>query len=128
MAKAIETNRGGGSFNNHGKVASPQGPCSHEIPASGRATTGGEDGGEPKGKVGAHQQTPGSIITVKSYDGLQPGPGTMPAGENRLSTPMDRNANGTSIGAHGEASGTGPSGGGKISSPWGSGPFGDSAG
>lgn len=125
---AIETNRGGGNFNNHGKVASPQGPCNYDIPASGAATTGGDTGGEPKGKVGAHKQTPGTTVTVKTYDGLQPGPGTMPSGEQRLATPMDASLNGTSIGAPGNSSGTGPSGGGKISSPWGSGPFGDSAG
>jgi hypothetical protein len=128
MAQGYEKNWGDGTFQNHGKIASPQGPCGHELPSNGASTNGGTDGGEPKGKVGAYKQTPGTVITMKTYDGTQPSPGTMPSGEQKLATPMDASLNGTSIGTPGNASGTGATGKGKISTPWGSGPFGESAG
>lgn len=125
MAKGIDLERGGGDFTKHGQIASPLQPCGYEIPSRGASSQAGAVyGGESKGKVGAHMQTPGTKVQMESYSGQAPSPGTMPAGERRLATPMDATLLGINTGTPGNASGTGAQGSGKISSPW-SGPFGD---
>lgn len=123
----MDENKGGGTYIKHGQLASPQGPCGYEVPARG-AGTQNEGGINSQGTIGQYRETPNSSVEMAGrVTGNLPTQGKLPAGEQRLSTPMDASQNGTSIGATGQASGTGPTGAGKISSPW-AGPFGDVAG
>lgn len=101
----------------HGPFAGPWGACPYTITPNGGAS---EKGGEPKAPFGSHKETPNDLMGV-SRDSMSAVPGI----QGGISTPMDTSKS-EMPGVTG-SSGTGPTGGGKISSPW-SGPWGDSVG
>lgn len=108
----------------HGKIGSPQEPCGYEITPNGG---GSQKGGEPNGPFGSHKETPNEMMGVArdSMSGApQQGFGNLGSGGG-ISTPMDTST--AMPGLSGQSSGTGPTGGAKISSPW-AGPFGESVG
>lgn len=99
-----------GCGNMIGSIASPQA----SVASPGNA--GGVQGGEPDGPFGQYKQS-GNTLPIQTRDKLTANPNS----GGRFQTPMDGT---TSIGATGQASGTGAAGKGKISSPMGS-PFGE---
>jgi hypothetical protein len=115
---------GGGLGNKIGEIGSPLNNPPYSIEPSGG---GGQKGGEPNGPFGQYTQSnsPLPITTRDSLGGApQQGFGNVGSGGG-IQTPMD-NPSAAMPGVTG-SSGTGPTGGGKISSPF-SGPWGDSVG
>lgn len=115
---------GGGLGTMHGQIGSPQDPCPYDITAAGGK---GQKGGEPDGPFGQYMQSP-SPLPITTRDSLagapQQGFGNVGSGGG-IDTPMDTST--FMPGVSGKSSGTGPSGGAKISSPFNS-PWGDSVG
>jgi hypothetical protein len=116
---------GGGTGNMHGQIASPLQLCKHDITANSGS---GQKGGEPNGPFGSYSQSssPLPITTRDSLPGApQQGFGNLGGAQARVVTPMDTAP--TLPGVTGQSSGTGSTGGGKISSPFSS-PWGESVG
>lgn len=122
---AYGTGPGGGLGNMHGQIGSPQEPCPYEITPGGG---GGQKGGERSGPFGSYTQS-SSPLPVTTRDSLagapQQGFANLGGSQGRVSTPMDTAP--TIPGVEGQSSGSGPTGGGKISSPFSS-PWKDSVG
>lgn len=108
---------GGGLGTKHGEIGSPLEPCPYTVdPGSGPS----QKGGEPQGPFGAHKQSP-SILPIVGRDGM----GANVGAGGRIDSPMDNPA--SALPGVTGASGTGPTGAGKISSPFSS-PWKESAG
>lgn len=124
----VDNNDKSGYGNKHGSIASPQGPCGYEVQAGSGPS---QKGGEPSGSFGQHMQTPGTALPIVGRDGMQGAPqggfGEVGRGGG-ISTPMDTST--SAMPGVSSSSGTGPTtgGGAKISTPWGTGPFGEMAG
>jgi len=116
---------GGGTGNMHGKIASPLQVCPYDVTAGGGKSM---KGGEPSGPFGQYLQSP-SDLPIVGRDGMeaniQEGFGNVGGSVGNIQTPMD-NPTSALPGVTG-SDGTGPTGGGKISSPFSS-PWGDSVG
>lgn len=108
---------GGGLGNMHGQIGSPQDPCPYDITPNGGKS---DKGGEPSGPFGAHKETANQMMGV-DRDSMS----ATPTIQGGISTPMDTST--ASMPGVSGSSGTGPTGGAKISSPFSS-PWGDSVG
>jgi hypothetical protein len=125
MEYAYGAGPGGGRGTKHGGIASPQGPCPYEITPGGG---NGQQGGEPDGPFGSHKQSssPLPITTRDSLAGApQQGFANLGGAQSRVKTPMDTAP--TIPGVTGQSSGSGPTGAGKISTPFTS-PWGETVG
>lgn len=99
---------GGGLGTKHGPIASPaEGTKWSVSPNSG----GGAKGGEPQGPFGQHKQT-SSILPIIGRDSL----GENLGASGEIVTPMS--TSGAAMPGVSGSDGTGPTGEGKISSPW----------
>lgn len=126
MEYAYGAGPGGGLGNDHGAgIKGPLEKCPYEITPGGGPS---QKGGEPNGRFGQYKQS-NSVLPIATRDGLagapQEGFANLGGSQGRISTPMD-NSSAAMPGVSG-SSGTGPTGGGKISGPFSS-PWGDSVG
>ena len=106
-----------GLGNMHGQIGSPQGPCPYDISAN---KTQSQLGGEPNGPFGQHMETPNEMMGV-GRDSMNANLGV----SGSIETPMT--TSGAAMPGVTGSSGTGATGGAKISSPFSS-PWGDSVG
>lgn len=117
MDYAYGAGPGGGLANHmHGPIGSPQEQCPYEITPGGGAS---QKRGEPNGPFGQYMQS-SSPLPITTRDSLAGAPqeGFMNLGgsQARVVTPMDTAP--TLPGVTGQSSGSGPTGDGKISTPF----------
>lgn len=126
MEYAYGAGPGGGLGNDHGGgIKGPLEICPYEVTPGGGAS---QKGGEPNGPFGQYMQS-SSLLPITTRDSLagapQQGFANLGGSQGKVVTPMDTST--TLPGVSGQSSGSGPSGGGKISTPFSS-PWGDSVG
>jgi hypothetical protein len=103
--------RGSQHWHKHGEIQSPQGPCGYDAQPNGGPSL---KGGDPTGRWAEHKETPNLMMGV-ARDGLK----SSPDATGEIVTPMST-AKSEMPGLTG-SSGTGPTGEGRISTPWGHG-------